>query len=135
MNLFEPAVKQCSNCRALKPLREFNRSSTSKDGLQSWCRACHEWNYYELRAATIAAYGDRCACCGETEYLFLDLDHIDNDGAQHRRSFGNGAAFYIHLRNQGYPPGLQVLCGNCHNAKTRKGYCPHTRASKAEEAV
>jgi hypothetical protein len=37
-------VKQCPECarngEGPKPLSDFNRSTQSKDGLQSWCRAC-----------------------------------------------------------------------------------------------
>ena len=33
------------------------------------------------------AYGGyKCACCGETEPMFLSIDHIDNNGAEERRS-------------------------------------------------
>ena len=30
-------------------------------------------------------YGNKCNCCGETEIKFLSLDHINNDGAKHRK--------------------------------------------------
>src|SRR5439155_12426082 len=40
--------------------------------------------YHELRHAAILAYGGRCACCSEVEYDFLQLDHVNNDGGQHR---------------------------------------------------
>jgi hypothetical protein len=39
-----------------------------------------------IREDVIAAYGGRCACCGEFERDFLTLDHVNNDGAEHRRS-------------------------------------------------
>lgn len=34
------AYKHCRKCGADKPLADFNKSSASKDGHQSWCRAC-----------------------------------------------------------------------------------------------
>ena len=29
-------------------------------------------------------YGRACSCCGETEPAFLTIDHVNNDGAEHR---------------------------------------------------
>jgi hypothetical protein len=82
--------------------------------------------------ACLAAYGGKiCACCGETEPMFLTLDHIENNGSRHRRSlFGNkncgSSAFYFALVKAGFPPGLQVLCWNCNLGRNRNGgICPH----------
>lgn len=89
--------------------------------------------YYRLQDAAINAYGGyRCACCGETEPLFLTLDHINNDGGKFRRESGflhHGAKFYKWLKDNGYPSGYQVLCSNCNHGKSRNnGVCPHQRA-------
>jgi hypothetical protein len=35
-----PEAKRCSKCGEEKPLREFSKSATAKDGLQSRCRQC-----------------------------------------------------------------------------------------------
>jgi len=32
--------KRCTKCKQWKPISEFNKRGTSKDGLQSWCREC-----------------------------------------------------------------------------------------------
>lgn len=45
-----------------------------------------------LRAEVIAAYGGRCACCGEATPEFLSIDHVNNDGAQHRREINGGGS-------------------------------------------
>lgn len=38
-------VKACPHCKKVKPVEEFNRRASSKDGRQSWCRACqHGYN-------------------------------------------------------------------------------------------
>lgn len=38
-------VKHCVKCGKIKPAEEFNRRTTSKDGRQSYCRACqHGYN-------------------------------------------------------------------------------------------
>lgn len=72
-----------------------------------------------------AAYGDRCVCCGETEPLFLTIDHINNDGAKHRKEIGQ-RNFLLWLSRNNYPPGFQTMCINCNLGKHRnKGICPH----------
>lgn len=83
----------------------------------------------KLRAEVVAAYGGKCMCCGESQQEFLTLDHLDNDGAQHRR--GEGAyvgvttALWTYARQQSYPDTLQLLCWNCNCAKGLYGVCPH----------
>lgn len=47
-------MKHCSKCGKIKPAEEFNRRSSSKDGKQSYCRACqHGYNedYEPIREA------------------------------------------------------------------------------------
>ena len=52
--------------------------------------------------------------CDVTDVDMLSLDHIENDGAEHRRESGNngGHKMYRMLRQQGYPDGFQTLCMN-----------------------
>jgi hypothetical protein len=89
-----------------------------------------------LRSQALAAYGGRCACCGETEEDFLVIDHVNDDGADHRRAIrgdnqrsnaGAGRTTYRWLQDNGYPDGFQVLCANCNMAKSRPRGCPHRR--------
>jgi hypothetical protein len=81
----------------------------------------------KLRAEMLAAYGAKCACCGESEAVFLDLDHVFNDGAAHRREVGNQAQVMLQLRASGWPrERFQLLCCNCNQGKARNGgRCPH----------
>lgn len=67
-----------------------------------------------------------CACCNEREYQFLTLDHIRNDGAEHRKKdpLAKGSIVNWVIKNN-FPPGLQVLCANCNMAKGWYGKCPH----------
>lgn len=93
-----------------------------------------------LRHEVIMAYGGYvCACCGETEPLFLEIDHVQNDGAAHRRALGypgNGkggcSSTLKWIKSNGFPRGFQVLCANCNKGKDRNGgICPHkTNACK-----
>lgn len=79
-----------------------------------------------LRMEVILAYGGRCVCCGESQYEFLALDHVNNDGASHRASSSCiRRRIYHWAKMNDYPDTLQVLCHNCNCAKGYYGYCPH----------
>lgn len=85
---------------------------------------------HKLRKEVIEVYGGKCACCDVSDLVFLTIDHINGDGADHRRAlkgvnYGAGStSTYQWLRQHGYPPGFQVLCWNCNWAKSNGG-CPH----------
>lgn len=73
-----------------------------------------------------------CVCCGESQILFLTLDHINNDGAEHRKLLGKSTAkLFGLLKRGGYPPGFQTLCWNCNLGKSfNEGQCPHNGLSE-----
>lgn len=79
----------------------------------------------EARVKVIEHYSNSkncCVCCGEKELQFLTIDHINNDGDQHRKYGGH---FYIWLVRRNFPEGFQVLCYNCNCSKGFYGRCPH----------
>lgn len=76
----------------------------------------------------LRAYGPVCRCCGESEEKFLTFDHVNNDGAAHRKQQGGNIMALRQLRKEGFPPGYQILCANCHIAKDMRGGCPHVKA-------
>ena len=78
-----------------------------------------------LRREVLAAYGSKCQCCGETEFQFLAVDHIDGGGAKHRRETSNNV--YQWLKKHDYPTGYQILCHNCNMAKGLYNQCPHNQ--------
>lgn len=89
------------------------------------CRTRRRARHLRLKQKVMDGYGGRCACCGDTFLARLTIDHVNNDGAEHRRSLSNEAALYQQLLNKGFPPGFQVLCASCNLAKHVAGYCPH----------
>ena len=126
-------VKRCTRCGVVKALGEFPRVPQRRR-VSSWCKPCSyrsvKAGNERLRLEVLAHYSGgtmRCACCGQDRVPFLALDHIDGNGATHREEIGSGASFYRWLKQNRFPPGLQVLCHNCNLAKSAYGSCPHTR--------
>ena len=80
-----------------------------------------------LRKAVLAYYGQVCACCGESEERFLVIDHVNNDGAAHRKvTKGSGYKTYLWIVMNEFPDGFQTLCHNCNMGKSMNGgVCPH----------
>ncbi len=79
------------------------------------------------RAFVINNYGGKCACCGESRFMFLQIDHINDDGYLHKKILKGKLSKWLHgkWRKAGiWPEGFQILCANCHQAKTQFGECP-----------
>lgn len=77
-----------------------------------------------LKAEVIQHYGARCAYCGESEPIFLTVDHINNDGYMCRNKQGKrlvGRPLYKYIVTNGFPSNIQVLCFNCNCAKNIYG--------------
>lgn len=104
--------------------RRCRTCNRKQDSVKS--RAGRGRRYFQLILNT---YGSQCACCGETELAFLSLDHINNDGAQHRKARGpQGACIYLDVIREGYPKDrYQILCMNCNWARRYGKTCPHQR--------
>ncbi len=152
-------MKECRKCGAAKPLSEFHKNKRHPDGVHPRCKECRcaeqrdynaanqekirvyrqanrdrmnenrrDW-YRRLKREVLEAYGGKCACCGETEEAFLVFDHVNDDGAEHRKEVKAGASLLWWASRNGYPPILQILCANCNTAKHfAPGGCPHQRA-------
>lgn len=144
------ATRKCNRCRQVKPIFAFAPIKRTSQLIYSWlCTVCSE--EYEarrrkwaerrrknsasdsakfrqsVRTQVINAYGGKCACCGETEPKLLTIDHVNNDGAEHRRKLNikGGWVFYSWIIKNNFPKNLQLLCFNCNCAKGFFGKCPH----------
>lgn len=145
----------CSFCKVVAPLQSFRRWSWRcskcvaeyKRGhrpkgaeARAHRRAMYDANRVQIleqrrcirekvRVDVLRRYGGSCACCGETEPRFLALDHINRDGAQHRREIGcsNSLKIYQWVQRHGYPKDrFRILCHNCNFASFKNdGICPH----------
>ena len=121
-------MKICPKCKTKKINSHFSRDKRTLDGRHSWCKKCeserekaHRLKNKEL---VLNHYGKICNCCGETELLFLSIDHVNNDGYKHTKSEQANVAKQV--VKAGFPDTYQILCMNCNFGKARnKGICPH----------
>lgn len=88
-----------------------------------------------LKEKVYDAYGHQCKCCGETEPLFLTVDHTNNDGHTDMYIKSGIRIYGTHLYkkkiSENFPSKYQILCWNCNTGKHRNnGKCPHKNDSK-----
>ena len=122
----ETLSKQCAACRSDNAKFAAKRRAAMTDEAKK--QHSIERGIYArgFRLKILEKYGNVCICCGETEIKFLQVDHVNNDGHDHRKEIGVTAeALYRWAEAKGFPPTLQVLCANCHAAKSFHGTCPH----------
>lgn len=125
---------QCKQC-AVEKAEEWRRVPENWEKRRETERLRAQRQRWADKVAAMTRYGDgKCACCGESHIQLLTIDHIGENGAEHRREiFGPnykgrapaGARTYRWLRLNGYPDGYQVLCFNCNYGKHEYGECPH----------
>lgn len=89
-------------------------------------------NHRNERQICIEAYGGKCACCGESRYEFLCIDHMNGNGNKHRQQVGNKICRWLIAQN--FPTGFRVLCHNCNQALGHYGFCPHEKDRGLETA-
>lgn len=77
--------------------------------------------YRQLKSELLRYYSKGamcCAACGFADMRALCLDHMADDGSVQRRQSGKqGITWFLELKAQGFPEGLQVLCANCNVIK------------------
>jgi len=139
------------------PFYQWLKNNSYPDGFQVLCYNCNfrkrnkqlkpenPTHIQEVRAAyarrikleCLDAYGGHECPCGETDIEVLTLDHVNDDGAEHRRNTGTrGQNFYHMLRKNGFPndPPLQVLCLNCQIKKRQQKYDEERKSRQGDDS-
>lgn len=147
-------MKYCISCQENLPITSFTKLKSSKDGLSYYCGKCcsekqmqfrrkrgakpfqygigRHGNLLKLRKDVFSLYGSKCSCCGETQFEFLTLDHINGGGNQHRKKQTYQQLFY-EIRKIGKPnPKYRILCYNCNCAIAYHKICPHQKLNSFE---
>lgn len=140
----DTVVHRCNRCRQREDVQCENCGTTFEPTWgRHYCspectRAAdrrHRTNQRRAaRAEVLRAYGGEqpaCSCCGESEPVFLALDHIAGGGGKHRQETGGGG-FFSWLKRNNYPSGIRLLCHNCNMGRQiNGGECPHEVKRKA----
>jgi hypothetical protein len=85
---------ECCRARNRAYAREYRLRPEVQARVYEWRtaderKAYQRVKYRDLKEEVIEEYGGCCNCCGEPNLAFLTIDHIFNDGANHR---GEGRA-------------------------------------------
>jgi hypothetical protein len=132
-------VKRCSTCGEVKPLTDFHRNRSKRDGRQTVCAACkasYNATYYrqhagehrdlraqhrkamraEVEAAIRAAKSVPCADCGRRlPPQAMDFDHVRDVkemDVQGMRRHGRARVLAEIAK-------CEVVCAACHRRRTR----------------
>jgi len=94
--------------------------------------------HHRNKIKILEMYGKQCVYCGETKYECLVVDHIKDNGAEHRKSKDfkrlSVGGMYGYLAMTEYKPDLyQILCHNCNAMKQYYGVKPNGNKCKSFE--
>lgn len=136
-----PHGKECTRCREALPWSAYRILPRHSTGYRSMCRNCENATRkrpkHQPRPATLIRYkgkvldhyGAKCSCCNEANTRFLSVDHIDDNGHDHKgrgKHRYKGETLYRLLVRLGFPAGIRILCFNCNiGRRNNKGTCPH----------
>lgn len=113
--------KFCDTCRRER-YKEYQKAYIKTEAARELRASAHR----KIRELAYSGYGSKCACCGETEFEFLCIDHVEGGGAQDRKKH-NTYQIARRVIELDFPDDYQVLCHNCNLAKGFFGSCPHQR--------
>lgn len=105
----------------IKSKKKYNLKNKDKINEINKLRKTHQ------RLDVLKHYSDgklECKCCGESEYQFLTIDHVNGGGYKHKKETHGHVCLWLILNN--FPEGYQVLCYNCNCGRAKNGgVCPH----------
>lgn len=101
------------NKRELEEKIPWNKRPENHNKVKDICKKSN----HKLKLEVLIHYSGNppeCKHCGNMDIRVLNIDHINNDGAKHRKEVGSlGTGFYSWLKRMKYPKDYQVLCFNC----------------------
>ena len=111
----------CGRCGKNPPRPD--RTKCEECGKKATERSILKQRKYKL--LVVLHYGGSCQCCGEDNYKFLTIDHMNGGGRAHKEEIHRNT-IYSWLITNNFPPGFQLLCYNCNCGREKnKGICPH----------
>jgi len=124
-------LRICPSCKKMLDITNFYKVKYYKSGFSSWCIECTKLygikKREERRLKVLHHYSNgeiKCKLCGYSNVRALVIDHINNDGAIHKRALkkklryeAGSSDIYKDLIDRNMPIGFQVLCCNCNTIK------------------
>lgn len=111
----------------------------NKERLNNSQKSHYQRNSPIWRQNCFDGYGGKCVCCAESNYAFLTIDHVNQNGAEERKKnqSAGGVLLYKKLVELGFPAGYQLMCFNCNCARSLRsnGICPHELQRIHQEKV
>jgi hypothetical protein len=101
-------MKRCSKCGEEKPLAEFGKNKSRRDGLQSYCKSCVKINSKERRHKKGAKPRKTAGQCSAGMKICLNCGKEKAANAEH---------FHRHAAK---PDGLAIYCKSCAKERGRR---------------
>lgn len=132
-------MKECNNCKKIKPLSSFGKLSKNKDGLNNKCKECKrtydnkfhnsrsqstkelKYEAQKLRVNNIRSFlntyldGKCCNQCGDSRKVVLEFHHLRDK----EFNIADGIRKSINKIKKEIEK-CEILCANCHRVVTAK---------------
>jgi len=112
--------KKCLKCKAERKRRNIENGYSKK-------RSDKNKTIFKVVVNHFSNETNKCACCGESNILFLTISHKNNDGYLHKKELGGGS-YYQKLFHSNFKTDREIIieCYNCNMSRTRTGgECAH----------
>lgn len=84
-------------------------------------------NATKVKQTFLDMYGNKCSCCGETEFDFLTVEHIKGQVGIPKNQKRSGHNGWKDATKEYRPDLYTILCFNCNLASKNGRTCPHKR--------
>ncbi len=114
--------KHCYRCKKSFVTNKKRKNFCDKECLKKYRGEKQQLLLSSYKQQVFNKFNNKCSCCGETNTLFLTIEHCNNDGLQHRKS--GKVRVYLDTLNDTEGK-YTLLCMNCNWARGQYGHCPH----------
>ncbi len=104
----------------------------NKDSINTKSRVLNKKYREKLKYEILSYYSNgipNCGCCGESEYEFLTIDHINGKKSMNHDNSMAGYKLLIWIKKHNFPKGFRILCWNCNGVLGKRNnvnkICPH----------
>lgn len=107
--------RRCKECRYASHNRWYKKV---RNKTPERIRAYRDKTLGKTKSMVYAHYGKICTCCKRSGRIVLD--HVNNDGSEHRKIIGPSTdALMVWIKRNDYPSTIQPLCYSCNTVKSK----------------